>query len=474
MLPHPKTHDEYLEHLSSHLSKPDISIPLRHAHIANLLRGADLSALSKIVKPLYSDRGRPARDPTDMLRSLLAMVLCEFTSIDAWVSAMRSFPYYAIISGFDPSDIPGVGTLFEFVNRIAEQKKRPRAFARARPHRKTDVSPNYGIVERIAKAIEAGRVFSIGILEQIFHELFVKRSIESGLIDPSCLYLAGDGTKIKTHASGHAKKVCKCDGKCDCPRLYNDVDASWGYDSYHGTWVYGYSLYVLSSYHLEDSFELPVSLMLGGATRHDSILGLLALHRASDLLKLPIRVVSLDSAHDALPIYRLCHERFGISPIIDLNERNLKYGLLEVTPLGIPICPAGYPMYYWGHCPDRGRLKYRCPAKTTKGGRESISCPFDLKCSPSTYGRTVYTYPKSNYRLFTSIPRGSPAWQAHYAKRTSVERCHKRVKLDFGLSLTRTTGKRRWLFRAILAAMCMHMEAWVKAKSTTEELHRVA
>jgi hypothetical protein len=50
------------------------------------------------------------------------MALCGYASIDEWVSVMRSFPYYAVISGFIPEDVPGVGTFFEFIDRISEAK----------------------------------------------------------------------------------------------------------------------------------------------------------------------------------------------------------------------------------------------------------------------------------------------------------------------------------------------------------------
>ena len=94
-----------------------------------------------------------------MLRSLLAMILCQCFSINIWVGIRRSFPYYVMISGFDPDDVPGVGTFFEFVDRIAYQPKRPSALARASAHRKGYAHPHPGILERIAKSIEEGNIF---------------------------------------------------------------------------------------------------------------------------------------------------------------------------------------------------------------------------------------------------------------------------------------------------------------------------
>lgn len=33
--------------------------------------------------------------------------------ITEWVNQMKRVPYYAILSGFEPGDIPGVGTFYD-------------------------------------------------------------------------------------------------------------------------------------------------------------------------------------------------------------------------------------------------------------------------------------------------------------------------------------------------------------------------
>jgi hypothetical protein len=60
--------------------------------------------------------------------------------------------------------------------------------------------------------------------------------------------------------------------------------------------------------------------------------------------------------HDAMAIYRLGYEQWKINLVIDLNEKNkgnFTYEPLKITEEGIPICQAGHPMYYWGHCPEK-------------------------------------------------------------------------------------------------------------------------
>jgi hypothetical protein len=105
------------------------------------------------------------------------------------------------------------------------------------------------------------------------------------------------------------------------------------------------------------------------------------------------------------------------------------------------------------------RLKWRCPLAAK--GLPLATCPhFAHECSDSSYGRTVYTYPRQNYRLFSRLRRGSPLWEVHADRRSCAERSIKRKKLDFGLDYTRIAGRHRWFFRVMLAAMCQHLDAW--------------
>jgi hypothetical protein len=65
-----------------------------------------------------------------MLRSCLAMMLCSVTSFDEWDAMMRDEPFYAIISGFSPDDIPGVGTFYDFQDRLLQRASQPRTVER--------------------------------------------------------------------------------------------------------------------------------------------------------------------------------------------------------------------------------------------------------------------------------------------------------------------------------------------------------
>lgn len=59
---------------------------------------------------------------------------------------------------------------------------------------------------------------------------------------------------------------------------------------------------------------------------------------------------------------------------------------------------------------DRNRLKWRRPKVAgSRHLKSQIAC--ETPCSPSQYGRTVYTKPLDDLRLFTTTPRDSPAWK---------------------------------------------------------------
>lgn len=166
----------------------------------------------------------------------------------------------------------------------------------------------------------------------------------------------------------------------------------------------------------------------------------------------------LDSAHDAYDIYRLLNAH-GIEPFIELNNRRgqkRKFSAFEVNALGQPIYLAGLEMVYNGVDEKRQRIKWRCPLY-----REPDQCPKKQGCSPSSYGRVVYTKPDDDFRLFTKTPRGSEAWKKVYARRTTVERTIKRILVDYEIESLRFRAEKRWFWSASLAAINQHLDAQV-------------
>jgi len=505
MLPRPFPHHQYIRFVRNRARRRGgLRTDHRHFPVWQKLRQANLDLAYPLLSVLYSSRqGRPARNPVCMLRSCLAMMACSVTGFDVWVKMMHDEPFYAIISGFDPEDVPGVGTFYDFQDRLLQRPRQSRTTLcrprrrrdksdKAQQHKnKNDLRPHAGVVNRLvdrilarhptspplAAVLEGYGDFSAlsryeRILQPIFFACFVARSSELGLIDLAHLYVAGDGSKLPTWANSHGKKLCACDNRakkpedrCACLRAYRDPSALWGWDNYRECWVYGHSFYELVTYSFKHGCQLPLLVSIADCNRHDSVHALATLYHARETFGLPIRVASLDAAHDTVGHFRLATTRWRMALVIPLNERNKdrpRYaGPLRIEG-HIPICAADRPMIRAGFCPDRLRIKWRCPLAASSKTPPLSSCPFFANgCSDSPYGRVVYTYPPENYRLHTLIPRDSDLWQSHKDARSCAERSIKRKKYDFCLLQTRTAGRDRWFLRLMLAAMCQHIDAWL-------------
>lgn len=424
----------------------------------------------------YASTGRPAENQPEILRSLVMMVECREDSIDSWVGKLRNDDILAIICGFEPGNIPGVATYYDFLDRfwLAPKPGRVRKFKR-KPKGKLKAGeklpPKHPeIVKRIVKRLLRGRRFESRpekVLHRILAVSVVLPSAQMGLLgDPKKLAISGDGSLYATGGSPYGKKICQCKEQCDCKRRFSDPEANWGWDSYRERWVFGYTVYELTA---ADSFhDLPIYIGIGQASRHDSVLGLRALSELRVLYPHFVFAKFIaDSAHDAYPWYELLHS-WQLEPFIDLNTR--KQGKLSLPGFtvdkdGSPICAAGFPMVNWGYCASRRRIKWRCPLVCGKVKH----CP--QQCSPSQYGRVVYTKPEWDLRLFTKTPRNSKAWKEVYARRSASERTNKRQKIDYQLERTRARGKRRTFWRLTLGAINQHLDAWIaESKITLAEI----
>ena len=205
--------------------------------------------------------------------------------------------------------------------------------------------------------------------------------------------------------------------------------------------------------------DLPLYLRLVQANRHDSVSAVVALAEFRDLYPtLAVNTFIHDSACDNAATYELLH-KWNIDAVIALSEKgNFKYPPhLKINNDGVPVCIDGHNMVRWGYCPDRDRIKFRCPFKL--GKVDACSC-IDI-CSPSDYGRTIYVNPNWDLRLFTAIPRGSDEWKQKMKQRTACERVNNRVLHDYGIEEAKTRGKKRISFAVMIAAFNIHLDVQV-------------
>lgn len=499
MIPSLRSHGGYIRFMNKHL-KP-VQRPKAHEGVVMKLELLDLTPLRMLFLPMYCiNNGRPGYAPEDLMRTLIAMVLCGQYSPATWVEnyLKDKHGFYAIISGFLPGKAPSVGCLYGFMSRILKlpgfcrkNHMRPKRKRLTRAQKKLLKDDKHKVTKRHIKIISklADRFQSIyvdensdefytpdaeKIVNQILELCCLNESVSRKMMDKKHLNISADGTKLKAYSNRYGKKKCKCESSsCDCRRFFNAPDASLGYDSYRETYVYGYNFYQVNTWSFDNKFELPVYLMMATGSRHDSVLGMYTMHRCTQTMGYGIDNGCFDSAHDATDFYRISHDIWHMKPFIPLNSRNesstRNMPMSHITPDGIPVCRAGYQMHYNGHNKkDRDRLKWRCPIKASKNN-EDLECEFINDCSPSDYGRVVYTHPKDYMRLHPSVPRESEKWQDVYDHRTSAERVFKREKNDFKLSFFRTRSKERNLFYALLTAIAVHIDSWVRQDECSKE-----
>ena len=106
-------------------------------------------------------------------------------------------------------------------------------------------------------------------------------------------------------------------------------------------------------------------------------------------------------------------------------------------------------MSFIGHEPQRGTLKYRCPAR-----HEGWECPMSELCNAGKqYGLTVRVPREIDLRRFPALPRATKKFERLYKRRTAVERVNARLKIFWGADDGNVTGSRRFfaLLGVILA-----------------------
>ena len=87
-----------------------------------ILESLQLHKLNPQLKALYANdgRGRKPIEPLSMLQSLMMMILQGEVSFTKWVKTTRTNPLIALLCGFSPEHTPGVGTYYDFLNRLED------------------------------------------------------------------------------------------------------------------------------------------------------------------------------------------------------------------------------------------------------------------------------------------------------------------------------------------------------------------
>ncbi|MDD6206897.1 MAG: hypothetical protein PUB10_00040 [Clostridiales bacterium] len=474
------SHSDYQNFLTKNLRKyyPDPNALARSTwDIIERFWNLDLSFTDEFMADKYSKFGPAPRTPSCMQRSYLLSIAFKVTSITEWVAQLKINPLYAILSGFEVGDTPGVGTFYDFMKRLWNSQDenlsphihplKTKVLKPKTKGTKADSIEKVTVAELLPQ-LEAAS-FSIddqpySSLFKIYKNEFLDISVSKGLITPEAIALAGDGTPVVTSHRERKKRICDCAEKgitgCKCDRYFSQPDCDIGWDSSRDCYYHGYDLYMLVASDSEG--DLPIFPHFSCASKHDSHGFLHAFFRFKSFLPdYKVSKLLLDSAHDAMPYYEYC-KRENITPFIDLNDKGGRPPVYKndftIGKDGVPICQSGFRMRRDGTETAKGRTKFKCPKISRKGG--CVTCTCDTPCSDAKYGRTVHLVMKDNPRLFNNPPRSSKEWKLEYKARTSVERSNKREKLDFKLEDGRHRSTKMWYCRLYHILMLQHLDAW--------------
>lgn len=239
MCGHPAYQDRVLDQLRKYYPDADSSFDPSTWEILEQFWALDLSSVDLIMQDRYSSFGPKPRFPSDMLRSYRLSPKVKITSVTVWASTLKQNHLYAILSSFSVGDTPGVGTFYDFFDRLwlsdnnnlsesvhppKQKPKKPKKGEKAAPVEKVTV---YDLLARFE--IDPPQDFAPARrLFEIFRSSFLQESASQGLINLKDLSISGDGTPVYTGARERKKRICDCLEKgirdCGCSHLYRQPD----------------------------------------------------------------------------------------------------------------------------------------------------------------------------------------------------------------------------------------------------------
>jgi len=298
MLRNWQSHSDYQQHLIQRLSAYDQKEKSRLIQLDKAISKLyllNLDNLLPIIKPLYPDFGRPAKNQQGIIRSLTLMLDQQEYSITKWAKKVQHDSLLFDICGFDSDKAPGVGSYYDLLWRLwlASHKKllkrirnlrpfSPKPNKRFKPNQKLP-NKHPGIVRKLVDRTIKCKLPDFRpekILQEFLARCLVDTSAQMGLLgDTSKLSVALDGSSYKSGASHYGVKVCDCRLKgiynCTCPRRLSDPEATWGWDSYRNQWFYGSTLFTVTA--SDSPYDLPIYMRIVQANRHDSVTTIFAL-----------------------------------------------------------------------------------------------------------------------------------------------------------------------------------------------------
>ena len=154
----------------------------------------DLSYTDELLRSKYSVFGPKPRTPSCMQRSYLLSIDFKVHSLTDWAAQLKINPLYAILSGFEFGDTPGVGTFYDFLSRLWDSEDsnlsshlRPAKEKRIKKpaHKGTKAEPVEKVsVDQLLEQLETTSFVlddqPYSSLFKIYHREFLSQSIAKG------------------------------------------------------------------------------------------------------------------------------------------------------------------------------------------------------------------------------------------------------------------------------------------------------
>src|SRR5699024_6371913 len=124
-VPHATYQDFVLNQLQKHYSGGSLTLLNSDWPIITKHWRTALYQITKTIGDTYVQRNMIPKEPASIMRSNRCLILTNPTmSVTKWVDELNRVPLYAILSGFEPGNIPGIGTFYDFFARLGGVRKR--------------------------------------------------------------------------------------------------------------------------------------------------------------------------------------------------------------------------------------------------------------------------------------------------------------------------------------------------------------
>ena len=183
----------------------------------------DWSFVHSLVQDKYSKtaQGADGYDPISLLKSQLLIYLGEVSSDRRLDSALRYKARLCFLCGFNVLKTPSNGPFTNFRDRLGDD-----------------------------------------LFYEILHQLIAQAIVLKVIIGGDT---ATDSTHLWAYSNKFGKKSCACKGKCSCPRVYSDTDASWGHKSKEYAF-FGYKVHLI----VDAKSRLPLDVIVTPGNEGDS------------------------------------------------------------------------------------------------------------------------------------------------------------------------------------------------------------